>query len=417
MASLNFVSMLRALSSVRMRSRNWFLFRKKTTPSGFKESERKGFTDLESIKVDALYNSHQIKTRKSFVVSADCIVQDGDIAGKVAQNDPSSKIGCVLKPAQSMREVMTPSHNTQTWHKKASSASFSVSSSTTSKSKKLQWSRKNSTVSSAVSSASTIPSGNGVRNAFALEQSLEALEQVQEEMKDLKDVIEDAERFHDQPQLQRAIANLAAKKQATLRNKLNDIYFEGEDVQVFDKLKAKLSNSLDRLTKDWSLGGLALSQAPTLCPSSRDSSRTPSRISSMAPSRMSSLTPSRSVSRAQSRAQSAFSSNNSSRVSSRRPSASCCQSVPRSSRAPSVSDNSMRTVPLLATPLQASEDLENRIMTPHAVQSEPSKRNRPRVFVGTLNTQPSTTRRCIKVNLAAAMDREKVDKENIKVDV
>mmetsp|Transcript_24513 Transcript_24513/g.58368 ORF Transcript_24513/g.58368 Transcript_24513/m.58368 type:complete len:280 (-) Transcript_24513:76-915(-) len=207
--------------------------------------EKKQFTEPEKIKVPALFNEQQIKKRKSFVVEADVIIQDGEIAGRVATNDPSARVGCVLKPTQSMRDVMTPAHSVQTWHKKSN---FSASTPALSRN------------SSAPSSYSA-PTQRGVRNAFALEQALEALEEIEVEMKDLREVIADAEAYSENPQLQKAMARLASQKKATLQDKLNHLVFEGEDCHVFDKLKEKLHRALCTMTVDWSSGGLDLSPA------------------------------------------------------------------------------------------------------------------------------------------------------------
>jgi hypothetical protein len=219
------------------------LFSKSKSPPPVEE--KKQFTEPEKIKVAALYNDQQIKKRKSFVVEADVIIQDGQIAGKTPLNDPSAKVGCVLKPQQSLRDAMVPqSHAVQTWHKKSNSNSFSGTSS---------FGRAGSSGTSY-----RAPAASGVRNAFALEQALEALEEIQAEMKDLKVIIADVDAYSENTQLQKAMARLASQKKHTLQDKLNFIVFDGEDCHVFDKLKEKLHKALKAMSVDWSSGGLDL---------------------------------------------------------------------------------------------------------------------------------------------------------------
>eukprot|EP00961_Rhodomonas_salina_P024668 332338-Rhodomonas_salina.1 len=156
-----------------------------------KHDEKKAFTEPESIRIPAMYNRHQIKSRKSFTVEADCIMQEGEIVGRVSANDPSAKVGCVLKPTNDMREAMKVSaHGVQTWHRRASysnSSSSRLSSSESSNRISSASTRRNSDGSRARSNSSgSVVSGPGIRTYFVVEEGIEALEEVADEMKNLK---------------------------------------------------------------------------------------------------------------------------------------------------------------------------------------------------------------------------------------
>lgn len=90
-----------------------------------------------------------------------------------------------------------------------------------------------------------------VKQQESLEQSIETLQQIEDEMQELKLLMADSETFKNVAELEQSIQNLVSKKQASLAQKLDKVDFEGNDTvdsEIFARLKDKLNNSLTRLT-------------------------------------------------------------------------------------------------------------------------------------------------------------------------